>query len=51
MLAAFHKLTGDSVVWDPDSRCWRMRIRTMGRADGSTKVTACQWLTLIPLSA
>src|SRR6202048_2941528 len=25
VLAPFHKLTGDSVVWEPDGRCWRMR--------------------------
>jgi hypothetical protein len=25
VLAAFHKLTGDSLVWDPEDRCWRMR--------------------------
>jgi hypothetical protein len=25
VLAEFHKLTGNSVVWDPEERCWRMR--------------------------
>jgi hypothetical protein len=25
VVAAFHNLTGDSVVWDPEDRCWRKR--------------------------
>ncbi len=37
VLAAFRKITGDSVIWERGERMWRFRENTMNPGDGNTK--------------